>query len=61
MVYRDCSSQDPYSFVVSTGANVGAGVEVRTATEVGTIVGTEVADKEDVEVPTDTVFCVLVA
>ena len=52
MVYSDCSWQDSYFLVVSTGTTVGAGVKIGIAVEVGVIVG----DTEDVEVPSDAVF-----
>ena len=51
MVYSDCSWQDSYFLVVSTGTTVGAGVKIGIAVEVGVIVGTEVGDTEDDEVP----------
>ena len=43
MVYSDCSWQDSYFLVVSTGTTVGAGVKIGIAVEVG--------DTEDDEVP----------
>ena len=51
MVYRDCSWQDSYSLVVSTGVAVGSG-----ASGVGAIVATVVGDTEDLESRTEAGF-----